>query len=129
MHESYIDITSRIDEEPSWYDANGAPRYGEFTPKRCPNIYADIVFLLLIACQDCGKEFRVQMHSDWFNRTGRAYRPSKAHYGDPPIHGCVGDTMNCEDIEVLEVWKRIDHEWERQPDLEGPIDPPEWKKG
>ena len=37
MKESYEDITSRIPESPSWYDQNGTPRYGEFSPERCPN--------------------------------------------------------------------------------------------
>lgn len=26
------------------------------------------------------------------------------HYGDPPRHGCVGDTMNSEPIDIVEAW-------------------------
>ena len=25
-------------------------------------------------------------------------------YGDPPVHGCVGDTMNAIPVRVLEFW-------------------------
>ena len=121
MHESYIDIKSRIDEEPTWYDDNGTPRYGEFEVRRCPDIYTNQIVLYRIACQACDKEFVVEAHSKWFAHIDH---PQKLHYGDPPIHGCVGDTMNCEDIEVLQVWFRdrgLD-EWVRVPELEGPMD-------
>lgn len=121
MHESYVDITSRIEEEPTWWDENGAPRYGEFTPERCPDIYTHQVVLLRIQCQGCGKSFDVEMHSHWF---ATLPRPKKLHYGDPPAHGCVGDTMNCEDIEVLQVWTKhsaVD-DWKRWHNLEGPIE-------
>lgn len=125
MRENYDDIKSKINESPKWYDANGTPRYAEFHPQLCPNIYADVVFLAKIACQNCGKQFDVEMHYDWFS-AGRARVPKKAHYGDPPCHGCIGDTMNCDDLEVLQVWQRIDHEWTRLPDLEGPVDEQVW---
>lgn len=119
MHTGYNDIKERIDEEPTWYDVNGCPRYGEFTPEHCPNIYARTVVLLCIACQACGEEFCVEMHGDVFSDIEH---PDKLHYGDPPIHDCVGDTMNCEDLEVLQVWHRDSPgEWERHPELEGPI--------
>ena len=121
MHESYMDIQSRIIEEPTWYDANGTPRYGPFTPERCPNIYSDQVVLLRIACQGCGREFDVEIHGDTFRPIKH---PHKLHYGDPPIHRCIGDTMNCYDLEVLEVWhrERGHGEWTRRDDLEGLID-------
>jgi len=122
MHESYIDITSRIKEEPNWYDENGVPRYGEFTPERCPNIYSNFVVLARIACQDCQREFDVEMHANlWGWKI--SHKPSKWHYGDPPIHGCVGDTMNCEDLSILQVWRRESFgDWERIENLEGSID-------
>ena len=43
------------------------------------------------------------------------------HYGDPPYHGCAygGETTNCEDIRVLEFWRREGAgDWERVPELE-----------
>lgn len=125
MHSNYEDIRSRIVEEPSWYDENGTPRYGKFNPELCPSIYSDVVALLLIACQYCSKKFTVEAHAGIFNWRITA-PPSRWHYGDPPIHGCTGDTMNCEDLAVLEVWrKNRDLEqwgWERQPEFEGAID-------
>ena len=121
MHESYVDITSRIDEAPTWWDENGTPRYGEFSVERCPNIYTNQIVLLRIRCQACAREFDVEMHAHWFVALPS---PKNLHYGDPPVHGCVGDTMNCEDLEVLQVWvRRSDAEdWDRRLDLEGPIE-------
>ena len=117
MKHDYLDITSRITEQPTWYDSNGVPRYGEFTPDGCPNIYARQVFLLLISCQDCGEQFQVEMHSGWF---GSVDNPRELHYGDPPAHGCVGDTMGCNGWRVLEVWGRENEiDWTRYPDQEG----------
>src|SRR3989304_6539495 len=120
MHEGYEDIISRIPEPPSWWDQNGTPRYGKFHPSACPDIYSNEVVLLGIACQDCAREFEVEMHSSLWS----TFHPVKLHYGDPPRHGCVGDTMNCEDLAVLQVWHRPyeTHEWERRPELEGLID-------
>lgn len=119
MKESYVDITSRIAEEPTWWDENGTPRYGDFTPDRCPNIYSNTVALLRITCQDCGQEFRVEMHEALWSE----FNPLKLHYGDPPIHGCVGDTMNSVPREVLECWHRtIFVGWKRQKKYEGKID-------
>lgn len=128
MHESYIDITSRIEEPPTWFDENGVPRYGKFTPHRCPNIYNNVIVLFEIACQDCGRRFSVEMSGErpmkgWKPEYDHFYHPlvvtSELHYGDPPAHGCVGDTMNCLDIRVLAVYKRTRRmDWRRQRKLE-----------
>lgn len=116
MRQDYSDILTRILEPPSWYDENGTPRYGLFSPDLCPNIYADQVILLKICCQSCHKEFLVEMNQkelDIFSiLRGIEYKPwdlkSLPHYGDPPIHGCVGDTMNCEDIEIIKLYQRTE---------------------
>lgn len=118
MHARYNDIISRIPEAPKWYDQNGVPRYDNFSPDYCPNIYSDGVVLLRIACQHCDRQFDVEMHSDSF---APIKHPQKLHYGDPPSHGCVGDTMNCEDIAVLQVWYRKKLDWKREKKFEGPI--------
>jgi len=121
MHENYADITSRILESPRWWDSNGTPRYAAFSPDLCPNIYSNIVVLLRIRCQDCGELFDVEMHAGIFGEW--TFNPRKLHYGDPPVHGCVGDTMNCEDIAVLQVWRcNPNHVWHRMLKLEGPIE-------
>lgn len=122
----YPDIRKRITEEPKWYDSNGVPRYDKFHPDLCPNIYADEVILLEIACQNCGKRFFVEMNWYGFSfslggkripsfkeRLIRWKRKGKKsdgwapiHYGDPPAHGCTGDTMNCYDLRIVRFWKR-----------------------
>jgi hypothetical protein len=111
MKHNYVDILKRINEPPTWYDEYGTPRFGKFTPDLCPNIYASIVILMRIVCQDCRKPFDVEMHWDTFHYHNLYGRKQLPHYGDPPIHKCVGDTMNCEDIEILEHWERHDFKW------------------
>jgi hypothetical protein len=38
----------------------------------------------------------------WLGAKDKNYTPF--HYGDPPAHGCVGDTMNCYDLRIVEFW-------------------------
>ncbi|KKL12522.1 hypothetical protein LCGC14_2534920 [marine sediment metagenome] len=139
MHESYEDIRSRIKEKPSWYDENGVPRYGDFAPDKSPNIYADEVMLLQIACQNCSGQFKVEMNfskademmvgrqprgfSDeirfWKDHGKMRGNWPPVHYGDPPNHGCIGDTMNCIDLRVSQLWIRTNkRDWHRLTDLE-----------
>jgi hypothetical protein len=121
MHEGYYDITSRISAPPLWWDENGCPRYEPFDVEFCPDIYARTVILLRIACQACAREFDVQLSYGIFTTT--IDNPKHAHYGDPPRHdGCMGDSMNCEDLEVLQVWHRDRLDWVRHEDLEGLIE-------
>lgn len=122
MHDSYSDIKERIAEEPMWFDENGTPRYGKFKPDMCPDIYADVVVLMEIACQHCGERLQVQMSRGWMNPDRRP--PKKWHYGDPPWHDCTGagESMNCDDIAVLEVWRFNRFEWKRLKKLEGSVD-------
>ena len=122
MHHHFEDILSRIKEVPTWWDQNGTPRYGLFQPDSCPSIYAHRVVLLRIACQECHREFLVEMHDDVW---GREFHPTKLHYGDPPNHPeCLaGNTMNCDDLEVVEVWEKPRlGDWQRRPELQGPME-------
>jgi hypothetical protein len=139
MKSNYYDILDITDKEPLWYDENGCPRFMPFSPELCPNIYADECILLLIRCQDCHKDFKAQM-SYYGLRGGQSFQErvwrfmkdghkpmfSPLHYGDPPIHGCVGDTENCEDIKILEFWIRNRNNgpfrWERAERFEIGID-------
>lgn len=120
MLRDYSDIKSRLGE-PLWYDDNGVPRYEEFKPDMC-GVYDDQVVLLEIGCQDCGRKFKVvncwdklrEIFRDRINRhlanpiepLPTKVGPNYYHYGDPPNHGCVGDTMNSEPIRVLEFWHK-----------------------
>jgi len=126
MHASYHDILSRISDPPLWWDQNGVPRFDPFQPCLCPDIYAEVVVLLEIACQDCEEHFCVEMHYGIFTPMSDTRHPKMLHYGDPPRHGphCIGETMNCDDLRVLEVWKRGSslNGWDRCVDLEGDSD-------
>ena len=100
-------------------------------------IYADRAVLVRIACQNCGQEFLVGEDQSALDRMklrwmfpGNEVDDEVAswvdgyHYGDPPRHECVGDTMNCEDLEILEVWMQnegTDYAWVRVSNLEGVI--------
>ena len=148
MLHDYDDIRARVGTEPRWYTETGVPRYCAHHPKECPDIYADEVALLEIECQACGESFDVQMSSDeaasmlrvavWARRLGvtlvadrikeiaaehalsRFAKDGSIHFGDPPRHNCAaGETMNCNDIQVIEFWRRVNFEWVRVPELEG----------
>ena len=78
----------------------------------------------------------------YFRQMNKEEMANLLHYGDPPRHdreklfrmienirgvsadkqgqGCVGETMNCEDVKILEFWhKSIEtYEWERIGELE-----------
>jgi len=132
MLADYSDIRSRIKDEPLWWDSDGVPRYDRFTTDLCPNIYAHEIILMEISCQDCRQRFLVEMnwdimatvfnnprrHSERFSTVVHKWLKAKDkdrwppfHYGDPPRHGCVGDTMNCYDLRIVEFWKRKEKGW------------------
>jgi hypothetical protein len=137
MNAYYLDIRSRIKEEPKWHDCHGVPRYDVFHPGLSPNIYAEEVVLLEISCQDCHTRFLVEMnwsvmeqifnrHSEsfssvmrnWLKEEDKGHFPP-VHYGDPPGHGCVGDTENCYDLRIVQFWKRGNtHDWKRITEYE-----------
>lgn len=131
MLNSYRDIRSRISEEPSWYDCNGTPRYGKFEPSLNPNIYATEVVLVLIECQSCGREFHVELnwgHTDTFTEP-LSKSVYTTHYGDPPAHNCIGDTMNSIPRRVVQFWQFEEWLWGRRPDLEVDNITPKWAEG
>ena len=128
MLSDYADIRSRIPAEPLWFDEHGVPRYDPFTPGLA-GIYGDWAVLMEIACQACSERmlvgFTVQkfrIHEE--NQLPQPSGPGAWHYGDPPRHECpgAGETMNCEDLRIVEFWRRdLDEprlEWVRCPELE-----------
>lgn len=146
MHSEYSDITSRIPEAPSWYDENGTPRYGEFTPMMLADIYADECVLMEVGCQGCALVFRVAMSSSVMVRlsevitrglsvdTGEPVLAKQIvagsiHYGDPPNHvktDHAGSTMNSIPRRVVEYWSREaghhGYGWKRRAEFEIAID-------
>lgn len=134
MLASYNDIRDKIKQDPLWYDENGTPRYSKFHPDLSPNIYAEEIVLLEIACQYCHQKFLVEMNFCRFDlvfsknkksfhelvsrfikdkTTQALYVPF--HYGDPPRHKCDGggETMNCDDLGIKEFWVRKKCKWQR----------------
>lgn len=125
MKADYKDITSRINEEPKWYDEHGVPRYDDIDPYLAPNIYADEVVFMIIACQHCKKRFVVEISyspmdpdanngSPFTERLENLdkYRYVPLSYKDPPRHDCIGDTENSEIIKIIELWERDERsEW------------------
>jgi len=110
----YNDIRSRLGD-PLWYDRHGVPRYDPFRPGMC-GVYARYVALLEIACQACGRRFAVAVDLDDLERLEwekegafvlpTAEDPGAFCYGDPPRHGCVGDTMSSYTCRIAEFWER-----------------------
>lgn len=133
MYAYYEDILSLINQEPLWFDENAVPRFCAFEPRRAANIYADEVVLTEIACQTCGRKFKVAFSfTKFWTRNSKArsiqeeIEARSLHYGDPPnVHCCgSGPTMNSEMIRVIEYWWRNDKfEWRRKPELEIVFDP------
>lgn len=133
MHTEYADITSRLGE-PLWWDDVCAPRYEPFQPYLCNDIYADEAMLIEIRCQHCGKAFLVADTWNPFDgisghlRLSEFAEHNRAEWGDPPAHGCVGDTMTSESVRIAEFWKRSPvpfSGWERKTEYEKPM-PPWW---
>jgi hypothetical protein len=153
MHASYDDITSRIGEEPTWFDENAVPRYCAFEPGRSASIHVREVALAEITCQECQRRFLVALSAVNFAEAtiADAIRNKTLHYGDPPRHDgdpsdprrcAAGATMNSEPRRVLEYWSRYDQryaegdrvtdftnyiKWTRDPSLEIDIQP-DWVK-
>jgi hypothetical protein len=128
MKPSYADIRNRIEAAPLWFDEHGVPRYDPFTP-RMGSIYARDVALIEIQCQACDFTALVSIGFDAWEMTPSYTRPTTGnigsyHYGDPPIHGCVGDTMNVESRRIIEFWScNTFIEWHRLAEHEVEIEP------
>lgn len=131
MKPRFDDIRNRIKEEPKWYDENGTPRYDKFSPKLTSNIYSSQVVLLKIECQNCSKAFLVELNWDLMKDVfsfrkddlKKQILEESIHYGDPPQHGCTGNTMNCDDIKVIEFWERDKRmNWKRMKKYERKVE-------
>lgn len=128
MNHNYYDIRRRIATKPLWWDERAVPRYCRFSPRQIADIYADECCLLVIACQNCGRRFRVAM-SRGLSQYARnvcklsdLVKSNQVHYGDPPNVDCCasGPTMNSIPLRVMQFWRRGDT-WVRYPELERKI--------
>lgn len=113
---NFNDIKSRINEEPKWYTPEGVPRYCNFSHEET-GVYVKFAILVEIECQFCCKSFMVGKgytrenvdaiirhdEENYFNNLNKILKGY--HYGDPPRHNCVGDTMSCICIRFVEVWE------------------------
>ena len=135
MKQSYPDIIALSATPPNWYDVNGTPRYATHHPEFCPDIYADIVALIYVECQSCGRQFAVQVHSGHGARFAGG-DVLRLEYGDPPSHeddgnggSCVaGDTMTAIPMHLIEYWVRTHGNWQRLQAEEGRNIRPEWSR-
>jgi hypothetical protein len=112
MHIRFDDILEKLGE-PKWYTIHGYPRYCDIDPKEL-SIYAHTAVFYRIACQDCGKRFTVGEATHHMSEHPME-KPNHLHYGDPPRHDCpgAGESMNCDDLWVIQWWERPDREWIR----------------
>lgn len=129
MRHHYIDILSRIPEEPAWFDENGVPRYQPFQPSAVANIYAREVALLRICCQSCRRPFTVALSRSAYDPLPLADEISQRSitYGDPPNLDCcpAGPTMTSDTERVLEFWQfNVQSQllWVRKPNAEIVLD-------
>jgi hypothetical protein len=135
MNRHYKDILSRIATSPKWFDEAAVPRFCDFAPDECSNIYADECALVLIQCQACATEFEVCFSESTMTRLKLNMMARRdglgpslldqitkgaIHYGDPPNIECcpAGPTMNSEPKQVLQYWTRTGHEWTRDSSAE-----------
>lgn len=143
MNPDYSDIIEAVGRQPLWFYGDGVPRYRPFHPQEC-GVYDNLALLVEIACQGCGK--RVLVGEGWTKwgetkdfdtqKFGYAERTLRElaegyHYGDPPAHGCGGDSMNCIDLRIVEAWERGRNwnnglDWQRRPEIEEIDILPEW---
>lgn len=59
MNIAFKDILNLTKKKPKWYDYRGVPRFCKFTPDSFSNLYANTVALIEVACQNCGKKYKV----------------------------------------------------------------------
>ena len=133
MKANFSDIVSRIAEKPSFYQEDGVPRYGRFTPDMSPCVHASEIALMEIACQVCDTRFNVAIYNPIMQNgeiLANSIKDGSIHYKDPPNTGCcsAGATMNSWPIRIIEYWRRYDptlkgelswYNWDRNPKLEG----------
>jgi hypothetical protein len=123
MRLCYADILEKIEERPKWWDSLGVPRFCDFHPDVCPNLYADEIVLLEVACQACKKIFLVQY--EWNSYVSELPKPSEnvecIFYGYPPHDKCclMGPSQLSTPVQTIQFWVRNKKQaWIRRAELE-----------
>lgn len=130
MHQYYSDLLDLTDRKPVWWQEGGVPRFAEFHPDNAPDIYADEVALVEIACQACRTRFNVCMTSSPSRRVmasliadrsseqiaeaseglriSSQIKAGRLNWGDPPNITCcaAGPSMSADMVKVLEFHHR-----------------------
>jgi hypothetical protein len=113
MKNEFPDITTKLGK-PKWYDVKGYPRYCRFHPDKQSNIYASLVALIEVGCQNCERKWVVCVSVDRKDFKRHIEFPSRTsigdfHYGDPPSHvkeDHAGSTMNSIPLRVIQFWSK-----------------------
>lgn len=125
MYPIYKDIRERLGT-PKWHDRHGVPRYSDFTPDECAEIYCDWAVLMEVKCQACDEVFlcgnACRRHDFDRNNVVIIDDPEVAllrlfGWGDAPWHDqCSGTTMST-DYRIIGFWhkRRTDYVWESLP--------------
>ena len=117
-------------------------------------MYAEYAALMIVTCQNCGRQFKVGVWRDRYLQSHKEGRlkfvppimptvedAGNFYFGDPPRHETgptpsgecsCGDVMTSDPRQILEFWRRKDWDWERVPELEFQFHIPsieEWDKG
>ena len=134
MLPSYSDIRALTDQEPSWFDHNGVPRYAPFHPSLL-GVYDTYAVLAEVECQACGERLLIgegkpkhvvhmvagepEIIEHDLGEIARSFV-----FGDPPRHDCpgAGETMSCIERRIVEAWERVDLDWVRRPEHEIGLD-------
>lgn len=134
---------------PDWHDEHGTPRYGAFHPKyvtvynkrvamyviacqdcnkkfRVSHVYKDPISWPHMFIQekyggppDTPPTEDEEGWNAWKEKFKEGQIPENYHFGDPPAHGCVGDTMNSIPLACEQWWERdLDLAWHRVEDKE-----------
>lgn len=123
MKRAYDDLLSLTGRKPSFFQAEGVPRWADFQPGDSTSPYAVDCAIVEIACQLCDMRFHVLMESTSRDRTTveEQIRTSTLAYRDPPNVGCCpgGPSTTSETVRVIEYWRRQrTFTWERDGTLE-----------
>jgi hypothetical protein len=111
MKPHYDDIVKAAKTPPLWWDENGTPRFAEFEPTMCANVYAKQAMLMQVVCPRCRATCDVVVsceQTDLDIQSDLAARDVGGLYGLLPHFGHCPYPYRPELIAVRSIWRRID---------------------